>query len=667
MNRRNLIKFLTISGSILVVILFHTFGLLVPIEGWIFENRMRLRGVMAPDPRVVLVSVDQKSVDELGRFPWTRDRSAQMIEFLTRAGARVIAFDILFTEDDPANPDDDDYLGRAAEQSGRSVFAMLFNYGENSKPVEPAVPIPSLQKANIDVGFVNNMPESDGVTRRLPLWVDYNGTLMPSLALAAYAAWVNKPPEFLIPQLKSFVQEETGGWNMAWVNFSGWRKEKPYTPFRYHSFSDVLRGKKNPALFKDKIVIVGGTLPGLFDLKAVPTVRIFPGPEIQANMIENLIRGRVLREVPSFLPVLLAIFLGLMAGLVMANAPVKAGVGTVLGWIFLYFGVTQVLYTRYALLINYTLPTSTFFLTYLIVLVQRLFAEERIKGTWSQYMSPDVIDLLIHDPSRLKLGGEERPVSAFFSDVAGFTQISETMRPSVLVGVLNEYLLTMTDIIFKHGGLLDKYVGDMIVALWNAPLDQDRHAIRACLAALDQVRAQAVLQKKFTERGWPALDFRVGISTGQAVVGNMGSERRFTYTAIGDTVNLASRLEGVNKVYGTRLMISESTFQAAKDEIEAREVDLIRVQGKTQPIRVYELLAKKNALSPEKREAIFHFHDGLRLFRDRRFEEAAVEFTLTRRVIPTDGPSEVYLERCRRFQDASPPPDWDGVYVMTSK
>jgi adenylate cyclase len=258
-------------------------------------------------------------------------------------------------------------------------------------------------------------------------------------------------------------------------------------------------------------------------------------------------------------------------------------------------------------------------------------------------------------------------MTVFFSDLAGFTTISESMTPRELVSVLNEYLTTMSEIIFRHGGVVDKYIGDAIMAFWNAPLEQPDHASLACLTALDQQDALRELQSRFAERKLPHIDFRVGINTGHMVVGNMGSAARMDYTVMGDAVNLASRLEGANKSFRSRIMISEFTYQKARDAIEVRPLDLIRVKGKTVPIQVYELVDRKGALTPDQKNAFGHYAEGLKLYHDRQFARAMDAFKKTLGLLPHDGPSRTYIERCETFIAFPPPPAWDGVFVMTTK
>jgi adenylate cyclase len=293
--------------------------------------------------------------------------------------------------------------------------------------------------------------------------------------------------------------------------------------------------------------------------------------------------------------------------------------------------------------------------------------KRKIKGSFKQYLSPKIIDIITKDPSKLKLGGEERRVSIFFLDIAGFTTMSEALQPTQLVEVMNECLTEFSNVILKHDGLINKYIGDCIMAFWNAPADQPKHATQACLAALDCIEALPMLNKRFQEKGLPSIDCRVGINTGIVVVGNMGSNEKFDYTVMGDPVNLASRLEGANKQYHTRIMISESTFEQAKEDIEARDLDLIRVKGKTAPSKVFELLGRKGKMAEAIQKGREIYHKGVKLYRDRQFDESIQTFQEVFDFMPGDHLSLIYQERARTFKITPPPTAWDGVFELKTK
>nr|HPR38509.1 adenylate/guanylate cyclase domain-containing protein [Spirochaetota bacterium] len=290
-----------------------------------------------------------------------------------------------------------------------------------------------------------------------------------------------------------------------------------------------------------------------------------------------------------------------------------------------------------------------------------------IKGAFSRYIAPDVIEQIMEHPESLELGGENRRITTFFSDVAGFSTISEKLTPPELVKLLNEYLSEMTDIIISHGGTIDKYEGDAIMAFYGAPHPYVDHELRACLAAIDMKKRLRELQEHWRNIGQHELFVRMGMNTGMAVVGNMGSRMRMDYTAMGDSVNLASRLEGANKVYGTTAMISENTYNAVKEHVETRRLDFLRVVGKTEPIGIFELLGMKGSLPQKVYDALEHYNKGMDYFRERQWKRAMNAFHDALKILPDDGPSKTYVKRCEEFMKKPPSQKWDGVYTMKSK
>lgn len=666
MKKGRVICFLLAGAVCFGVLAAYLVGWLNGLESKTVDLRFAWRGARLPDPRVVVVDIDEKSISELGRWPWPRDVHARLVEKLTEAGAKVIAFDVLFTEADKDRPQSDLQLGRAARKSGRGVFGMLFhNDTETGLPTKPLTPVPEIGREGVQLGSVNIFAELDGVNRKLPVMMEYDGQMHPSLAFASYALFMEKDPAELY--LESPLPVE-GPWNEININFAGGFKSFPY-----YSFIDVLKGRDpaTPDVFKDKIVLVGGTAAALFDYVAIPGVPNFPGLEMHANALDNFLNGRYLHRVSPLWTVLLVVFFCVVCGFFFSRTSVWGGAFFVLALMGGYAWVCERLFISRNSLMDMVAPLSAVAGSYVLILFYRFLTEERekrwIKGTFSQYLSPKVIEVITQDPSKLKLGGEERVMSVFFSDLAGFTSISEALKPKELVTVLNEYLTDMSDIILKNDGVVDKYIGDAIMAFWNAPVDQPRHAYLACFAALEQMKALVEMRRRFLERNLPLVECRIGINTGPMVVGNMGSKNRFDYTVMGDSVNLASRLEGANKPFHTNIMISEFTYERVKDEVEARELDLLRVKGKAIPIRVYELVSAKGELKPDQRAGFALYNEAMAYYRDKKFREALEKFRKVQESLPHDGPSEVYAERCEGFLASPPPKDWDGVFVMTTK
>ena len=660
----------SVVGITAAVLIFYVLGFFDRMENASIDFRFARRGLRPADSRIVLITINDDSLKKLGLYPWPREIHARLVDLLTRAGAEAVAFDVLFLEEDTKRPDGDRALGRAASANGRVVFGGLFTQTSDGEPKMMDRPIATLRRSGIGTGFVNVFPEKDGILRSGALWVPFEDRVMPSLSLAALSVVRQRPVESLA---RAFEEPTAGDWHELMINFTGWKEdaEGSPSPYRYYSYADVLSGRTHPDAFKNKIVIVCGTATGLFDTTAVPNLRNFPGPEIHANLIDNLLNGTYLRAPPVWVSLPVILLLGLAVGPWLAGLKTKRGAAAVFAILIGYYALCQFGFNRFYYVFNFVVPLVALLASYGTMLFRRLLTEEkekrRIKSMFGQYVSPKVIDILIRDSSRMKLGGEERHVTLFFSDIAGFTTVSEKLTPQELVEVLNDYLSTMTDVILDLDGTLDKFIGDAIMAFWNAPLDQPKHALLACRAAVGQMALLPELHRRFGDKGWPIVEFRIGLNTGPAVIGNMGSSTHRNFTAVGDTVNLASRLEGANKMFGTRILISESTLQAAKDDIEVRELDFLRVKGKTQPIRVYELLALKNGVSPEKKKTVSLFTEGLALYRDRRFTDATAKFFESLKTSPDDKPSQIYIKRCEQFLAAPPPADWDGVYVMTSK
>jgi len=424
---------------------------------------------------------------------------------------------------------------------------------------------------------------------------------------------------------------------------------------------------------KDKIILIGASAAALHDLHTTPYGTLYPGVEVHANIIENILQQDFL-ERPPWVPVLdmtMILVTGILLGL--AAIYFKA-VGTA---ILLVIGVggylvcDYLLFTRQGLWVHTVTPVFSQFLVYFGITLYRFTFEERekrfIKSAFSQYLAPAVVNQLVENPKLLNLGGEDKVLTAFFSDVAGFSSISEKLTAGELVILLNEYLTEMTDIVMQYEGTVDKFEGDAIIAFFGAPIDFKDHATRTCYAALDMQKRLAQLRSIWKKKGRHELFMRIGINTGEVVVGNMGSQNRFDYTMIGDTVNLAARLEGVNKQYQTYTMLSEFTYELAKNDIEARELDSIRVVGKQEPIKIYELLGRKGEMEDHIRLIRPHFQEGLEHYKKQRWEEGITCFENALNLYEDDGPSLTYFERCITFQNHPPPPDWDGVFAMRTK
>ncbi|MDP2724761.1 MAG: adenylate/guanylate cyclase domain-containing protein, partial [Syntrophales bacterium] len=422
-----------------------------------------------------------------------------------------------------------------------------------------------------------------------------------------------------------------------------------------------------------KIVIVGATATGIYDLRVTPFSAVYPGVEIHATVVDNILHQNFLKHSwwTKFLDVIFIIIVGFIMGLLIPRLKgAIQGIFVSLFFISAFIVVNISLFSRYNIWLNLIYPVLTMIAVYLGITVYRYITEERekkkVRNAFQYYLTASVITEMLKDPSKLKLGGDKKLLTVLFSDIRGFTTISEKLAPEELVHLLNEYLTAMTDIVFKYDGLLDKYMGDAIMAVYGAPLDQPDHAVRAGKTALEMMQALKKLQAKWTEEGRPVLNIGVGINSGDMVVGNMGSQMRFDYTVMGDSVNLGSRLEGINKEYGTNIVISEFTHRIVKDELYCRELDAVRVKGKELPVKIYELLSEMKDADPY-RQFVEIFENGLAKYKQALWDEAIAAFRKVLESRPDDPPAKLYIKRCQELKENPPPQPWDGVFTMTKK
>lgn len=561
-----------------------------------------------------------------------------------------------------------------------SQFPIVQRFDDPGNPVPlrkvsfVGLSLPEFVDAANSAGYVSFVPQVDGVVRWVPMVMQLGEYLFPPLSLQILkeATQLNlavRIAPFGVDGVKLgdslFPTSEKGDFL---VNYFG-----PAFTFKHFSASDVLDGKIGKKELQNKIVLVGGTAAGIHDIHTSPYGPLYPGVEVHANIIENLVQQDfiVRPEWLRILDFLMILVSGILLGLISTYFRAYAMAVMLLLGIGGYLGADYYLYTQKGLWINTIYPIFTQIFVYSGITVFKFGFEERekrfIRGAFSQYLAPAVVDQLMDNPELLKLGGERKELTAFFSDVAGFSTISEDLQPEELVDLLNHYLTEMTDIIIKYEGTVDKFEGDAIIAFFGAPIPYEDHARRTCLVALEMQECLAQLREGWRKEGKHELFMRIGINTGPMVVGNMGSKSRMDYTMMGDSVNLAARLEGVNKQYRTYTMISDSTYQQVKEDIEVRELDLIRVVGKKEPVRIYEVLAKKGELNEKFQKILPVFNKGLDHYRNRRWEESiqCMEEVLT--IDDEDGPSLTYFERCITFQAQPPADDWDGVFGMTTK
>jgi adenylate cyclase len=736
--------------------------------------RYRPQRYSHPDPRIVVIDIDQRAQEVLGRWPFSRTNFARMLDVLHDSGAKVAGFDITFSKPDEsavpiralsaelearkkrgenvdaklltevqrlaASLDADKQFAASIQQFGPVVLGNYFLFTEADlrgmeaatldayanqiaffayPPAHPLHPdaqkqekaqmlevfayanlLPQGAEANLDqltsalngdfswTGFFNAPPDADGVVRRTTLVLPYGRSknpdewdIYPSLDLMTARAYLGAPAQDmnLIYGPQGIVEVRFGqalllhpdGRGQVMINYQG-----PASTFTHYSIVDVLQKKFAPDAFLGKIVLVGATATGIGDLRATPYGgTTYPGVEIHANVIDNILNQRFLKYGfrQALADVLLIIFFGIPLGIWMALVSPR----------WMWFGVSLLLpmiaVNFWAFLhgwwLNLLVPALTLSTNVLLVSLYRSLFEEkekrRVRTAFGQYLSPEVIRRLLVNP-RL-VDPKKTDITVMFSDIRGFTTISEKLDAQDLALFLNQYLSDMTGLVFEHQGTLDKYIGDAVMAFWGAPFEEPGHAVRGCHTALKMMGRVREMQKTWEAEGKPRLDIGIGLNTGVASVGNMGSALRYGYTALGDTVNLSSRLEGLNKDYGTHILVNETTFAAAKDEgFVFRELDLIRVKGKLQPVTIYELISRAGENSvfgtpDEVRARLNLFLQAHELYRKRRWEESQQTFQLILDKWPDDGPSRTYWKRCQDYLFDEPPSGWDGVFTMTHK
>jgi adenylate cyclase len=533
------------------------------------------------------------------------------------------------------------------------------------------------------VGFFNVFLDADSVVRHVPLAIPYgrdpdraNWDFYASLEVQAARLYLGLTDEQVAltyggggivgVEFGKQVFVHTDDISRLLVNYHG-----PARTYPYVSFANAALKKFPPGTFKDKIVLVGASATGIGDLRATPFGGIdFPGTEIHANVIDNILNQQFIvnRGLQALTDVGFIFLFGIPLGIWLAMVQPRWMI-LGLAFIFPFAGIVYWAFLH-GWWLNFIVPAVFVLIPNVsLVALYRVLIEEqekrKVRGAFQQYVSPEVIRRLLSDPERVKPRKTE--VTVLFSDIRGFTTISETLDAQTLAGLLNGYLTEMTRIIFRHQGTLDKYIGDAVMAIWGAPFDEPGHAQRCCLSAVSMLARLAELQAQWRAQGSPVLEIGIGINTGIASVGNMGSSLRYGYTAMGDAVNLAARLEGLNKEYGTQVLISEFTRRALRDDqFIFREIDFIRVKGKLQPVTIYEILgprAKEN--SGEELVALFSIAREAYKHRDWRTARAAWDAILER--WPEDGPSRVFLARCEEYIAEEPPVEWDGVYAMKHK
>jgi adenylate cyclase len=658
----------------------------------LWQDRLFNRGeafLRTGDERIIIAAMDDDTGRKYG-FPLPRRLHVKLLDKLKGYGVKTVAFDVLFTN----SRENDRELAEATARFKRVVhlFALESKQTPLGEVVSTSLPVPTIEKSAQYLGYpnVDQVLDSDGHVRRVMLF-DRRvtnprdaGQFGPSLDAAAMASFLDKP---LSDFLREYADPEP---RILHLNFRASRLrllhpkrdqglvgkvanlQEIESPYQWISYGDILSGELSEGQKKSlrgALVIVGSTSLGYFDHYPTPFNPQSPGAEYHANLMDNMLNQDFLREA-SRTAILLALILMIWLPVLLLRLSPTAGSVVGAGVLVLWYGLSVWVFSR-GLRFDFVAPLAAFLTAFLVQTVYRVRTEGQekkfIKNLFGQFVAPEVVEDLAKDPTKIKLGGEKRDLTMFFLDIRHFTTISERMSPEELIAFLNRYLSALSRVVHEHKGVVDKYIGDCIMAFWNAPIALKDHRAKACLAAIGCQEVVRELNKDLAP-GLPEVPaIRIGLNSGEATVGLTGSEKKLQYTVIGDEVNLASRLEGANKFFGTQVMVSESTFQGARGAVEGRELGRVLVVGKQIPIRVFELLARKGGLSPEWGKALPLYEKGLAHFDKREFTKAAASFQDFLKVLPEDGPGRLYYKLAVDYSTVSPPKDWDGVFKLAEK
>lgn len=742
MSTRSWVR-VAISVVIFILFLAHTgrwapSRLLDLVEAFTYDARVVLTMPGTPDPRVLIVDLDERSLAAEG-WPWPRHKFANLVEQLfDRYGIRVLGFDVVFAE-----PDDQgvrlwdrlvqeefanvpavteraaavratlDHDGRFADAlRGRAVvmgyfFKPMVRDGEAAAVGGLCAPLIDAQAARLyDVdlispagyggslsqlldaaprcGFFDNpvAAADDGVYRRVPLLQRYDGAIYPSLALAITRLALGDPPvemQFDPPDVRTSLHLESV--RMGPVTIPVDRRVAAYVPYRgdnrtfsYVSAVDVLRGEvPEPERLRGAIVLVGTTAAGLFDLRSTPVNKVFTGVEVHANLVSGMLDGKIRQKAPYYDGIEAVMHL-LIAGLLawaftrlsaLASALLSAAVvGSVIALAFAMWSGA-----------DFIMPLGVpVVFTLVLVMAQLLygyFIESRgkreISRLFGQYVPPELVEELAEHPDAVSMAGESREMTVLFSDVRNFTSISEKLEAKELSAMINAFLTQQTGVVQRHRGTIDKYIGDLVMAFWGAPLPDAEHALHGVLAGMEMQRAIRGLDADFERRGWPKLHIGVGINSGRMNVGNMGSEFRVAYTVMGDAVNLGSRLEGLTKEYGVGVLISGQTRDLLPSDWAFREVDRVVVKGRSEPVSIYEPMGPKAQLDPQLREELARHRGALQLYRAQHWDEAELAFFNLQQSGTANVLYGLFIQRIMQLRQQPPPQDWNGTFVFQHK
>jgi len=643
-----------------------------------FLFHVNLSAVKPGDPRLILLAVDVESGKEYG-FPLPRVVYARALDKMRSLGVRTVLFDVMFFE----RREGDAELAAATKRFGRVIH--LYAHSRKSSAgddrLDEHLPVPSLVKAGRYFGHPNIefLLDNDGHIRSFQLFRPEaldplnKGFHAASIEAVGLGAFLDKS---LGEVLESYGDDEKV------LNFrlpKDWPRhevkggqETVFSAYRHISLPDLLSGNLSDGqrqALKGSIVIVGSTALGYYDKYPTPFTEGAPGAEYHLNVIDNLLNRDWMNCSSRALTLLLSLVAILLTYLLQRFSPaLGAGLSAAISVSWAIYALWSF---RRGVIVDFVAPMAAFASSSLALTVHRALTEgeekKMIKSMFGQFVSPEIVNQLAQDPSKVKLGGEKREMTVFFLDIAHFTNISEKMDPEALILFLNRYLSALSHVILERRGTIDKYIGDCIMAFWNAPIENKDHRVDAILAALACQDALKELNKNL-DPGVPEIpSVRIGINSGVVTVGLTGSEKKLQYTVIGDEVNLASRLEGANKFFGSGVIVSESAYAGCAPRIAARTLGRVRVVGKENPIRIFEPVGETSRLSAQWREGLPLYEQGVAAFESRKYDAALLAFQQFAKLFPQDGPGLLYLNRCQEYSVLPPDGTWDGVFNLTAK
>ena len=723
---------------------FYNIRLISQLDAIVYDTRLRLTMPSKIDDRIVILDIDEKSLGKLGRWPWSRDKMAGLIDKLFgEFGVVMVGFDVVFAEPDVSSgirslenlaregalKDNEvfkmeidklkpslDYDARFAKAlSGKAVVLGYYLSSEENAEKAGTLPPPVMpggtfkgrtidwfqwnghggnleqfQKAAMGSGLFNPILDLDGVVRRVPMLSEYNGQYYESLALAMFRALLGSPNLEPGYPPERFLSKNYSG--MEWLEMKAANRSfrvpvdktvstlVPYrgrggpkaNSFKYISLADVYEGKIAKEELKGKIAFWGTTAPGLLDLRSTPVGEAYPGVEIHANLLSGML-SQNFKEKPAFTigaEVMLLCLGGITLALLLPFlSPMRAVLVTVVAMVLIIL-INYSVYTQ----LNMVLPLACSLLMtaalFTLNMAYGYFVESRSKreftALFGQYVPPELVDEMARDPTKYSMEPTAAELTILFSDVRGFTTISESLSPGDLASYINDYLTGMSSAISKNRGTLDKYIGDAVMAFWGAPVPDAEHARQGVITALEMQKIAKELNEKFRAKGWPDLKIGIGVNSGNVRVGDMGSKVRKAYTVMGDPVNLASRLEGRTKQYGVGILVGEITEKVVKDVV-FKELDRIRVKGKNEPVAIFEPICLDTEADKKLKDELKIWRDALKAYRAQSWDQVEMNLLNLQRMNPDCYLYEEYAKRVIQFRKNPPGPNWDGVTTFDEK